>query len=147
MTPNLFKHAMLAIAGVVAVTSTAIAQDVPVIHYGRATAAEENIWLMIARPDLAKNLGKAYKIDWSVMRASDTAFKALESGQIDMASVSGIAAILAASKGLDFKIVASISRESINGAHTYYLVKAKDGPQTIADLKGSTCLLYTSRCV
>jgi len=86
---------------------------------------------------LAPNLGKTYKIEWSQWRASDAAFKAYEAGQIDIATTSANASIVAVSKGLDFKIIASISRESARGPQTYFLAKA-GGPATIADLKGQT---------
>ena len=112
-----------------------LAQEIPTIRFGRQTAAEENLWLMMAKPELAPNLGKAYKLEWSQFRASDATFKAYEGGQIDMGTVSANAALVAASKGLEMKIVASLSQESSRGAQTYYVVK-NDGPKTIAELKG-----------
>lgn len=137
MTRKSFTIGLLAAAALATVAPIAWAQDVPTIRIGRQTAAEENLWLMLAKPELAPNLGKAYKLEWSQWRASDQAFKAYEGGQIDFATTSANASIVAASKGLDFKIIASISRESEKGAHTYFLVKA-DGPATIASLKGGT---------
>ncbi len=128
---------LLAAAGLVAAAMSAAAQDIPTIRFGRQTAAEDNLWLMLAKPQLAPNLGKAYKIEWSQWRASDAAFKAYEAGEFDLATLSANAAIVAASKGLDFKIIASISRESDRAAKTYFLAK-KDGPARIADLKGAT---------
>lgn len=127
---------LLAAAGLIATAVTAAAQDIPTIRFGRQTAAEDNLWLMLAKPELAPNLGKAYKIEWSQWRASDAAFKAYEAGEFDIATVSANATIVASSKGLDFKIIASISRESNNGAKTYFLAR-KDGPAKIADLKGA----------
>lgn len=127
---------LLAAAGLIATAVTTAAQDIPTIRFGRQTAAEDNLWLMLAKPELAPNLGKAYKIEWSQWRASDAAFKAYEAGEFDIATVSANATIVASSKGLDFKIIASISRESNNGAKTYFLAR-KDGPAKIADLKGA----------
>jgi len=132
------KAGLLAAVGLVAAAVTAAAQDIPTIRFGRQTAAEENVWLMLAKPQLAPNLGKAYKIEWSQWRASDMAFKAYEAGEIDVATTSANAVIVAASKGLDFKIIASISLESKRGPQTYFLAKAAGGPATIADLKGQT---------
>jgi ABC-type nitrate/sulfonate/bicarbonate transport system substrate-binding protein len=132
------KAGLLAAAALVAAAVTAGAQDVPTIRLGRQTAAEENLWLMLAKPQLAPNLGKAYKLDWSQWRASDMAFKAYEANEIDMATTSANAVIVAASKGLDFKIIASISLESSRGPQTSFLAKADGGPATIADLKGQT---------
>jgi ABC-type nitrate/sulfonate/bicarbonate transport system substrate-binding protein len=92
---------------------------------------------MIARPQLAPNLNKAYKVEWTQLRASEAAFKAFEGGQIDMASTAANAVIAAAAAGLELKIVGTLSRETEKGANTKFLVK-KDGPSRIADLKGGT---------
>jgi ABC-type nitrate/sulfonate/bicarbonate transport system substrate-binding protein len=125
------------IALLAALVCEARAQDVPTLRFSRQTAAEDNLWLMLAKPELAPNLNKAYKMEWSQLRASEAAYKAYEGGQIDFASVSGNSAIAAAAAGIDLKIIATLSRESLNGAHTKFLVK-KDGPGKIADLKGGT---------
>ena len=68
----------------------------PTLRFSRQTAAEDNLWLMLAKPELAPNLNKAYKIEWSQMRASEAAYKAFEGGQIDFATVSGNSALAAA---------------------------------------------------
>ncbi len=132
------KAGLLAAAALVAAAVTASAQDIPTIRFGRQTAAEENVWLMLAKPQLAPNLGKAYKIEWSQWRASDMAFKAYEAGEIDIATTSANAVIVAASKGLEFKVIASISLESKRGPQTYFLAKDQGGPASITDLKGQT---------
>jgi ABC-type nitrate/sulfonate/bicarbonate transport system substrate-binding protein len=126
-----------ALVVILACAGQAGAQDVPTLRFARQTAAEDNLWLMLAKPELAPNLNKGYKVEWSQMRASEAAYKAFEGGQIDFASVSGNSAIAAAAAGIDLKIIATLSRESQNGAHTKFLVK-KDGPSKIADLKGGT---------
>jgi len=129
--------AALLVAAAGATIGTARAEDVPTLRFSRQTAAEDNLWLMLAKPELAPNLNKAYKIEWSQMRASEAAYKAFEGGQIDFATVSGNSALAAAAAGIDLKIIATLSRESQNGANTKFLVKT-DGPKTIADLKGGT---------
>jgi len=130
---TLFMCATLLVAD-----AAAQAQDVPTIRFGRQTAAEDNLWLMIAKPELARNYGKAYKVEWAQLRASDIAFKAFEANQVDMISTNANASIVAASNGVDMKIIASLSRESANGAHTYWLGKVDGGPESIKDLKGKT---------
>ena len=132
------KAGLLAVAALVAAAVAASAQDIPTIRFGRQTAAEENVWLMLAKPQLAPNLGKTYKIEWSQWRASDMAFKAYEAGEVDIATTSANAVIVAASKGLEFKVIASISLESKRGPQTYFLAKDPGGPATITDLKGQT---------
>jgi ABC-type nitrate/sulfonate/bicarbonate transport system substrate-binding protein len=135
MSPRILKLGAAAILLLFEV-SLACAQNVPTIRFGRQTGAEDNLWLMIAKPELAPNMNKAYKVEWNQFRASMDAFKAYEAGQTDIVSTAAGAVIAGASKGLDFKIIASISRESASGAHTRFLAKA-DGPKTIADLKGT----------
>ncbi len=137
MRASLQSIAAFLIAAAVASIGTARAEDVPTLRFSRQTAAEDNLWLMLAKPELAPNLNKAYKIEWSQMRASEAAYKAFEGGQIDFATVSGNSALAAAAAGIDLKILATLSRESQNGANTKFLVKT-DGPKTIADLKGGT---------
>lgn len=127
-----------ALVAVAIASQAALAADPVTIKLGRQTAAEEPLWVMIAKPDLAPNLNKVYKLDITAFRASDATFKAYEGGQVDAATASANAAIVAASKGLDFKIVASLSLESKDGSFTPYAVKADSPIKTIADLKGKT---------
>ena len=42
--------------------STALAQPAT-LRLGYGTAAEEPLWLVVAKPDLARNYGKAYTLD------------------------------------------------------------------------------------
>ncbi|WP_162826882.1 ABC transporter substrate-binding protein [Pseudolabrys taiwanensis] len=125
--------------------ANAQAQDIPTIRFGRQSAAEDNLWLMMAKPDLAPNYGKAYKVEWSQFRASDVAFKAFEAGQVDLFSTNANSAVTAATNGIDLKIIASLSRESANGAHTYWLGKVDGGPNSIKDLKGKTIGILSYR--
>lgn len=134
----LWKKLCLAVLATASLSVPAFAQEAVTIRLARQTAAEENLWLMLARPELAPNLGKAYKLEWSQFRASDPTFKAFEGGQIDFGTVSANAAIVAASKGVDFKMIASLSLESSKGSRTPYLVMDATGPKTLAELKGKT---------
>lgn len=117
---------------------SARAQDIPTIRFGRQTAAEDNLWLMMAKPELARNYNKAYKVEWTQFRASDIAFKAFEAGQVDLISTNANSSLAAVTNGIDLKLIASLSRESSNGAHTYWLGKVDGGPNSIKDLKGKT---------
>ena len=119
-----------------ALAQTALAQTVPTIRMGRQTAAEDNLWLMIAKPDLTPNLGKSYKIEWNQFRASDAAFQAFQSGQVDLLTTNCNSVITAFSKGVEVRLIASVSRETEKGAKTQYLAKKDGGPANIAALKG-----------
>ena len=129
--------ALIAVIGLAGL-APADAQTVPTIRMGRQTAAEDNIWLMIAKPDLTPNLGKSYKIEWNQFRASDAAFQAFQSGQVDLLTTACNSVITAFSKGVDIRLIASVSRETEKGAKTQYLAKKDAGPASIAALKGQT---------
>lgn len=117
--------------------SQALSQPVT-LKLGRANAAEENYWLMEARPDITPNQGKLYKLDITPFRASDATFRAFEAGQIDGGTASANAVITAAAKGLDLRVVASLSLEANGGSVTQYMVKSDSPIKTLADLKGKT---------
>ena len=134
--PRIMKRAAGLALATLALADVAIAQSVPTIRFGRQTAAEDNVWLMIAKPDLTPNLNKSYKIEWNQFRASDVAFKAYQGGQIDMLTTACNSVITAASKEVEIKVVAGASRETQAGARTQYLSKKDGGPGSIADLKG-----------
>jgi ABC-type nitrate/sulfonate/bicarbonate transport system substrate-binding protein len=91
---------------------------------------------MKAKPEVTPNQGKAYTLDYTLFRGTDTRFKAYEAGELDLITASGSSALVAASQGLEFKAVASLSRESSKGFHTQYFVKADSPIRTVADLKG-----------
>ncbi len=130
------RAAALAVVAAMSFAEAVCAQSVPTIRFGRQTAAEDNVWLMLAKADLTPNLNKAYKIEWNQFRASDVAFKAYQSGQVDMLTTACNSVITAASKDVEIKVVASASRETQAGARTQYLAKKEGGPLAIKDLKG-----------
>lgn len=135
---NLSARAIVAALALICTFEAASAQTIPTIRMGRQTAAEDNLWLMLAKPELSANLGKAYKIEWTQFRASDAAFQAFQSGQVDLITTNCNSVITAFSKGVDIRLIASVSRETEKGAKTQYLVKKDGGPATIAALKGQT---------
>ena len=88
--------------------STALAQPAT-LRLGYGTAAEEPLWLLVAKPELAKNQGKAYTLDATRFTGSDKRGQAFEAGAIDLASSSANGVIFAAAEGVSAKIVASVS--------------------------------------
>jgi ABC-type nitrate/sulfonate/bicarbonate transport system substrate-binding protein len=111
----------------------------PLIRFGRGFAAEEQVWLMSARPDLAPNQGKRYELKQILFQANPERFQAYLAGELDAGTGPGMAIIPARAQGMDIKIVASVCLEA--GAPyfaTTYMVK-DDGPiKSIKDLKGGT---------
>jgi ABC-type nitrate/sulfonate/bicarbonate transport system substrate-binding protein len=128
--------AMLAFA----FAADAAAQGAPLIRLGRGFAAEEQLWLMSARPDLTPGQGKAYQLKQILFQANPERFQAFLAGEIDAGTAPGLAVIFARAQGLDMKIVASVSLEAKGKQwfSTTYMVK-DDGPiKSVKDLKGGT---------
>src|SRR5690242_17186238 len=116
------------------------AADPPLIRMGRGFAAEEQLWLMSARPDLAPNQGKRYQLKQILFQANPERFQAFLAGELDAGTAPGLAVIFAHAQGVDMKIVASVCLEAAGKQwfSTTYMVK-DDGPvKRVQDLKGGT---------
>jgi ABC-type nitrate/sulfonate/bicarbonate transport system substrate-binding protein len=132
------------IFAVVALAFVALAGIGPVkaeplkIRIGYGVAAEEQLWLLIAKPDIGTHYGKDYVIEGTRFSGSDKRAQAFEAGAIDIASSSANGVIFAAAEGVSGKIIASISRESQRGYSTSFYALAGSPIKTVADLKGKT---------
>jgi ABC-type nitrate/sulfonate/bicarbonate transport system substrate-binding protein len=123
-----------------AVVLNAAAAEPPLIRFGRGFAAEEQVWLMSARPDLAPNQGKRYQLKQILFQANPERFQAFLAGELDAGTAPGLAVIFARAQGVDMKIVASVCMEAAGKEwfSTTYMVK-DDGPvKSVKDLKGGT---------
>jgi ABC-type nitrate/sulfonate/bicarbonate transport system substrate-binding protein len=115
------------------------AQAEPVnIRLGYGVAAEEQLYLMIAKPDLLKNHGKVYTIEATRFTASDKRAQAFEAGALDLTDGGATNVLLAASEGIQQKIIASVARESTKGFSTTFYTKGDSTINSVADLKGKT---------
>jgi ABC-type nitrate/sulfonate/bicarbonate transport system substrate-binding protein len=123
------------LAGGLMVAGVALA-DPTALRVGIGGAGEEQLWLMQAKPAVAPSEGKDYTLDVTRFPGNDKRFQAFEAGALDFITSSGNAAVLAASEGAQFKIVASLSRESVKGFATTYLVADNSPIKSIKDLKG-----------
>jgi ABC-type nitrate/sulfonate/bicarbonate transport system substrate-binding protein len=108
------------------------------LRIGYGGAAEEPLWLLIARPGLGKNYGKDYTLDAIKFQGSDKRAQAFEADAIDLAAGGANGVIFAAAEGVTAKIIASICRESSRGFSTSYYAKAQSAINSAADLKGRT---------
>lgn len=118
----------------------AAAAEPPMIRFGRGFAAEEQVWLMSARPDLTPSQGKRYQLKQILFQANPERFQAYLAGELDAGTAPGLAVIFARAQGVDMKIVASICMEAAGKEwfSTTYMVK-DDGPiRSVKDLKGGT---------
>ncbi len=119
---------------------TCIAAEPPLIRFGRGFAAEEQVWLMSARPDLTPSQGKRYQLKQILFQANPQRFQAYLAGEIDAGTAPGLSVIFANEQGLDIKVVASVCLEAAGKEwfSTTYMTKA-DGPvKSVKDLKGGT---------
>lgn len=116
----------------------AVAAEPLKIRLGYGVAAEEQLWLLLAKPDIGSHYGKDYTIDGTRFSGSDKRAQAFEAGAIDIASSSANGVIFAAAEGVEGKIIASISRESKRGYSTSFYALAASPIKTVRDLKGKT---------
>lgn len=116
------------------------AAEPPLIRFGHGFAAEEQVWLMMARPDITPNQGTKYRLKFTAFQGNPERFQAYLANELDGGTAPGLAVIFAHAQGVDIKIVAGICQEAAgkDWFSTTYLVK-DDGPVTsVRDLKGGT---------
>ena len=93
----------------------AYGQQPVTFRLGYGGAAEEPMWLLVAKPELARNYGKAYRLDPIRFTSSDKRAQAFEAGAIDLSVGGANGVIFAAAEGITGKLIASIARESARG--------------------------------
>ena len=113
----------------------AMADDPVTIRLGYGLAAEEQMWLLIAKPEFGKNQGKFYKLDATRFQGSDKRAQAFEAGAIDLSEGSATGVMAAAAEGVQSKIICSITRESKRGFSTSFYVPDTSSVKTIPDMK------------
>ncbi len=116
------------------------AADPPLIRFGHGFAAEEQVWLMGARPDLMPNQGTKYRLQFIPFQGNPERFQAYLANELDGGTAPGLAVIFARAQGVDLKLVAGICQEAVGKEWftTQYMVK-DDGPiKSVKDLKGGT---------
>jgi len=106
------------------------------LRLGYGGAAEEQVWLLIAKPELGKNNGKLYKLDATRFQSSDKRAQAFEADAIDLSQGSATGVIFAAAEGVTSKIIASITKESKRGFSTSFYVPDESAIKSVPDMKG-----------
>src|SRR4051812_20596777 len=96
---------------VLAVPLFAAAQEPPTIRIGHGLSAEEQLWLMAARPDLTPNQNKKYRLKFAQFQGPTDRFQAFLAGELDGGTSPGMNIIFARNQGLDIKIVANLCME------------------------------------
>jgi ABC-type nitrate/sulfonate/bicarbonate transport system substrate-binding protein len=137
----MLRHAarLLGFAPVALWLAVGLAQAEPVkFRVGCGLAAEDQLWLLLVRPDLAPHHGKSYTTEFTRFPGADKRFQAFEAGALDVAAVSANGVLFAAGEGVELKIIASLTRESPRGFFTQFLARDDSPIKTIKDLKGKT---------
>ena len=117
-----------------------LAADPPLIRFGHGFAAEEQAWLMAARPDLAPGQGTKYRLKLVTFQGNPERFQAYLANELDGGTAPGLAVIFARAQGVDIKITAGICLEA-DGKDwftTAYMVKDDAPVKSVKDLKGGT---------
>src|SRR2546421_10957062 len=104
------KKTLCIIAGIF-VSTLAVAQEPTLIRLARGFAAEEQLWLMSARPDLTPNQGKKYQLKQILFQAHPERLQAYLAGELDARTAPGLAVIFARAQGGAMTLVASRSHE------------------------------------
>jgi ABC-type nitrate/sulfonate/bicarbonate transport system substrate-binding protein len=140
MTSTTRLVSLCALLALLVLPAAAAAQEPPLIRLGHGFAAEEQLWLMTARPDLTPNQGKRYRLKFTQFQGPTDRFQAYLAGELDAGTAPGLSLIFARAQGMDVKAVASICLEAAGKDffQTTYMVR-EDGPvKSVKDLKGGT---------
>src|SRR5262249_55301463 len=114
----------------------AAAADPPTLRLGYGSAAEEQLYLLLAKPEIGRNYGKAYKLEGSRFQSPTHRAQAFEANAIDLASSGAVGVLFGAAEGVTGKVIASLARESPRGFATSYYVKADSPIRAVPDAKG-----------
>jgi hypothetical protein len=88
--------AMWILGGSLCLACPARAADPPTLRIGYGSAAEEQLYVLLAKPDIGKNYGKAYRLEGSRFQSSTQRSQAFEANAIDLASSGAVGVLFAA---------------------------------------------------
>ncbi len=108
------------------------------IRIGHGFAAEENLWLMKAKPELAPNQDRLYRLTFTAFRGNADRLSAYEAGQLNGGTISAPTALFSTEQGMPLKLVASVVRERPGYFNTTFLALSDAGIRGPADARGKT---------
>lgn len=135
---------VLALLAVVAIgcgsddSSESSAQKPVTIRMGWGIPGEEIKYVMMGHPEVAKNLGKAYKIEWQQFSGTALGVQGLAAGTLDCATVGGLSVANGLDKGADIVILGEFIEERAPYFETPWVVRKDSGIDSLDDLKGKT---------
>ena len=118
----------------------ATAQAEPVkIRMGWGIPAEEVKYVMMKRPQVLKNYGKTYTLEWFQFAGTAPQATALAAGGLDAATLASLSLAESIDKiGLDVKVTGGIIMEVSPNFTSTWLVLENSGINAVKDLKGKT---------
>jgi len=118
----------------------ATVQGEPVkIRMGWGIPAEEVKYVMMKRPQVLKNYGKTYTLEWFQFAGTAPQATALAAGGLDAATLASLSLAESIDKiGLDVKVTGGIIMEVSPNFTSTWLVLENSGINAVKDLKGKT---------
>lgn len=136
------KKSLLSWVGVLSMVliCQATVQAEPVkIRMGWGIPAEEVKYVMMKRPEILKNYGKAYTLEWFQFAGTAPQATALAAGGLDAATLASLSLAESIDKvGLDVKVTGGIIMEVSPNFTSTWLVLDNSGINSVKDLKGKT---------
>jgi ABC-type nitrate/sulfonate/bicarbonate transport system substrate-binding protein len=108
------------------------------IRMGWGIPAEEIKYVMMHHPQVAKNLGTAYEVEWHQFAGTAPGVQGLAAGTLDCATVGGLSVANGLDRGADIVLLGEFIEERRPYASTTWMVRKDAGIQTPSDLKGKT---------
>jgi ABC-type nitrate/sulfonate/bicarbonate transport system substrate-binding protein len=109
------------------------------IRMGWGIPAEEVKYVMMRRPQILKNYGKAYTLEWFQFAGTAPQATALAAGGLDAATLASLSLAESIDKvGLDVKVTGGIIMEVSPNFTSTWLVMENSGINAVKDLKGRT---------
>lgn len=109
------------------------------IRIGRGEASEEPLWLLEAKPSLAKHRNSWYRIEFTKFPSTQTRYVAAQAGEIDAFTTAALDLALAhANDAVDAVNVVAIMRNDTKDSNDVLVAGAQSGIDSVDDLEGKT---------
>lgn len=108
------------------------------IRMGWGIPAEEIKYVMMHRPQVAPNLGRAYDVEWHEFSGTALGVQGLAAGTLDCATVGGFSVANGLDRGADIVLLGEFIEERSPYFSTPWMVRKDAGIDSVADLRGKT---------